>query len=599
MNDSRSDQQVVTDHIAGDPTALAVIYDRYADKIYDTAAAMLNDRDEAADVMQDVFLIASERLAQLRDRSRLKPWLFAILRNQVYTRTKQRNRTRTVDFTAPETPEMAAPIDHRAEAGSAAYAELAELVRSAAVGLDERDQLALEYSVRGELSGEDLADALGVSLEQSYVVIHRMRERVERALGALTVARMGRDDCADLADVLAGWDGRFSVLVRKRVARHIEGCVVCEETKRRLAIIPLISAAPAFAAPVELRRTVLERAARRASTPSVTYGFEAPGGFPDAPRRHSRMIVGLVAGALVAMLLLLIGLVVVAADGPDQSLDPSATAGPSSGPVAPGSTIADDATIVESSVVPTIAPTTIPSTEETGSAAVPSTLPVVSTTAPKPAAPPPPPPPAVPVPTAPAPVPGNLVVSTGLVDFGTGLTSVIVTLTNTGDQSLNWSISGAIAPFGVSSTAGTLGPGASSAVDVVVDRATAPEGTLSADAVVVSSASGGNDLTLRAVVDRSPRVSIIQGAPDPTCPPIAVPTIIARVDDNSPVSVVLSWSGPGAAGSVSMSASGNWSGPLGVDYVDGVWSYVVTATDSSGNVGTATGPARVQCPIPG
>jgi len=597
MNDSRSDQQVVTDHVAGDPTALAVIYDRYADKIYDTAAAMLHDRDEAADVMQDVFLVASERLAQLRDRSRLKPWLFAILRNQVYTRTKQRNRTRTVDFTSPETPEMAAPIDHRAEAGSAAYAELAELVRSAASGLDERDQLALEYSVRGELSGEDLADALGVSLEQSYVVIHRMRERVERALGALTVARMGRDDCADLADVLAGWDGRFSVLVRKRVARHIGGCDVCEETKRRFAVIPLISAAPAFAAPVELRRTVLERAAQRASTPSVTYGFEAPGGFPDVPRRHSRMIVGLVAGVLVALLVLLIGLVVVAADGSDQSSDPSATAGPSSGPVASGSVI------VESSVVPTIAPTTIPSTEAIGSAAVPSTLPVVSTTAPKPAAPsfspPPPPPPAVPVPTTPAPVPGNLVVSTGLVDFGTGLISVSMTLTNTGDQSLNWSISGAIAPFGVSSSAGTLGPGASSSVDVVVDRAAAPEGTISADAVVVSSSSGGTDLTLRAVVDRSPRVSIIQGAPDPTCLPIAVPTIIARVDDNSPVSVVLSWSGPGAPGSVSMGASGNWSGPLGVEYVDGVWNYVVTATDSAGNVGMATGSARVQCPTPG
>jgi len=133
-------------------------------------------------------------------------------------------------------------------------------------------------------------------------------------------------------------------------------------------------------------------------------------------------------------------------------------------------------------------------------------------------------------------------------------------LTNNGGQPLNWSISGAIAPFGVSSTAGTLGPGTSSAVDIVVDRAAAPEGTIPADALVVISASGGTDLTLRAVVDRSPRVSIIQGSPDPTWPPIATPTIIARVDDDSPVSVVLSWSGPGAAGSTSMSSSGNWSG---------------------------------------
>ena len=226
---------------------------------------------------------------------------------------------------------MAATADDRAEAGSVAYLELAELVRSAAVGLDERDQLALEYSIRGELSGADLADALGVTLEQSYVVLHRMRERVERALGALTVARMGRDDCAELATVLSGWDGTFSVLVRKRVARHIEACDVCDDTKRRFAVIPLMSAAPAFAAPALLRDQILERAGRPGSTPTVSYGFGAPGGFPEAPRRRSALLLGrrwyAVAAIVVVVLLVGTGLTLAIVGDPGSEAAPEFEAG--------------------------------------------------------------------------------------------------------------------------------------------------------------------------------------------------------------------------------------------------------------------------------
>ena len=53
--------------IAGESIGLAGIYDRYADPLYDTAY-MLHDRDEAADVVQDVFVKAAEKQA-MRDRT--------------------------------------------------------------------------------------------------------------------------------------------------------------------------------------------------------------------------------------------------------------------------------------------------------------------------------------------------------------------------------------------------------------------------------------------------------------------------------------------------------------------------------------------------
>jgi len=262
-SDGAVDAELVSSYLAGDRSALGSIYDRYGQSLFDTATAMTNNRDDASDMVQDVFVLAAERLGQLRDPSRLKPWLFAILRNEVYRRSRRRSRQAITDFSAPEhdamlpsTPSSSDAVDDALEG-----AELAELVRAAASGLDARDQLVLELSVRQGLSGDDLADALGVSVHQSYGLVHRMRERTERSLGAYCIARRGRKECDELDAILKGWSGDFTVLLRKRVSRHIDACNTCERSRRRFAPLALVGAAPAFAAPIGLRSSILERVA--------------------------------------------------------------------------------------------------------------------------------------------------------------------------------------------------------------------------------------------------------------------------------------------------------------------------------------------------
>ena len=76
--------------------------------------------------------------------------------------------------------------------------ELQELVWSAAAGLSARDQALLDLNLRQGLEGQDLADAMGTSLNNSYVMLSRLRDQVERSLGALLIARLGRDDCEEL-----------------------------------------------------------------------------------------------------------------------------------------------------------------------------------------------------------------------------------------------------------------------------------------------------------------------------------------------------------------------------------------------------------------
>ena len=76
----------------------------------------------------------------------------------------------------------------------AARTELADLIAEAAGGLSDRDRSVLELAYRHGLDGPELADALGVSQTNANTMVHRLRETIERSLGALLVSRRARNN---------------------------------------------------------------------------------------------------------------------------------------------------------------------------------------------------------------------------------------------------------------------------------------------------------------------------------------------------------------------------------------------------------------------
>jgi RNA polymerase sigma factor (sigma-70 family) len=307
--DARTDGELVEAYLAGDSAALAALYDRFASGLFDTARAMLGNGDDAADVVQDVFCVAAAKLGQLRDRTRVKPWLYAIARHEVFRRTRRRRREPPVlDAAGERTWDLPAAADPRSDGAAVESAEFAAVVRAAAGGLEPHDQLILELNVRQGLVGEDLASALGVTLAQSHSMLFRMRERIERAIGAYVVTRGDRRDCPDLANVLADWDGTFDALWRKRIARHIDGCETC--TERRRIAVGFVATAPAFAAPAWLRQRTL-RAATVGSSAPARYRFDGQGfpmsrrrGVPVGARAAVAAVVAVVVGLAIALPLL-------------------------------------------------------------------------------------------------------------------------------------------------------------------------------------------------------------------------------------------------------------------------------------------------------
>ena len=86
------DSEVVASIAAGDPRGLAVAYDRYADPLYKYCRTLLRDPADAADAVQDAFVIAASRLDGLRDPGRLRAWLYAVARNEALRILRSKER---------------------------------------------------------------------------------------------------------------------------------------------------------------------------------------------------------------------------------------------------------------------------------------------------------------------------------------------------------------------------------------------------------------------------------------------------------------------------------------------------------------------------
>jgi len=290
------DREIVAAIVAGDPAGLEAAYDSYAAALHAYCRSLLAEPADAADAVQDTFVIAAAKLGGLRDPDRLRPWLYAVARNECYRRLRGHARMAALDEAGDVT-------DTAADASSGAgRTELRELVAAALAGLNPGDRDVIELNLRHEVEGPDLADALGVPLNQAHALASRARGQLERSLGALLVARTGRQACTELDAILAGWDGELTVLLRKRVSRHIENCEICGERKRRaLSPAALFSVLPLFGLPPSLRHQVL-RLVSDSSPEAIKYrahvvaqaGRFGPAGFPiqlsppGPPRRGIR-----------------------------------------------------------------------------------------------------------------------------------------------------------------------------------------------------------------------------------------------------------------------------------------------------------------------
>jgi len=146
---------------AGDEAALAQLYDQYRGVLFGFLMRILGSREEAEDVLQEVFIQVWRRAADYEpDRGKPFTWLVTLTRSRGIDRLRQRAaRDRTVAASAEQNPEEAS------DAAADTYrAEQREIVTAALDRLPEEQRQTLLLAYFDGLTQTEIAKRLNAPL---------------------------------------------------------------------------------------------------------------------------------------------------------------------------------------------------------------------------------------------------------------------------------------------------------------------------------------------------------------------------------------------------------------------------------------------------
>ena len=162
-----------------------VFVGEYQDMVFATAARLLRGSAEAEDVAQAVFLKAFERFDEIGESPTAGGWLKTVTVNLCLNHlSRYRNRWRLFselderdDFDAVD-PNAASP------AANVEFVARRQRLEQSLRQLPDRQRVPLVLFHFEELSYQDIAAALGVSLGKVKTDIHRGREALRQAMEA-------------------------------------------------------------------------------------------------------------------------------------------------------------------------------------------------------------------------------------------------------------------------------------------------------------------------------------------------------------------------------------------------------------------------------
>jgi RNA polymerase sigma-70 factor (ECF subfamily) len=158
------------------------LFARHQSEIYAYLYRMVRDPELAADMTQDAFVKAYRNHASLEDPTHARAWLYQIAHRVALDEFRRRKIVRFMPWTG-ESHGSAPSAEH-----IAMDARLSAPLQRALDRIPERQRAALLLAELHDLTGLELAAALGVSHVAARALLTRARESLRQALAAERVA---------------------------------------------------------------------------------------------------------------------------------------------------------------------------------------------------------------------------------------------------------------------------------------------------------------------------------------------------------------------------------------------------------------------------
>jgi RNA polymerase sigma-70 factor, ECF subfamily len=176
------DAELVDRYLTGDTAAFDEIMIRYERQIYRICYRFVENREDAMDLAQDVFIKAFEHLATFRRESSLKTWLYRIAMNHCINYVKKHSQefVEVTEYTSSVRATVHAQLEDR---------EQREQFRRLVKLLPPKQKAILELRINEQLSYEEIAKISGRSISTIKASVFFALEKLRKLVKDPTLKR--------------------------------------------------------------------------------------------------------------------------------------------------------------------------------------------------------------------------------------------------------------------------------------------------------------------------------------------------------------------------------------------------------------------------
>jgi RNA polymerase sigma-70 factor (ECF subfamily) len=170
----------------GDQRAFAEIVDLYKDKLFHLAYRMMNNRQEAEDVVQESFLRVYKHLDRYDENQKFSTWIYRIATNLCIDRLRKRRPVYSLDAENADHEGLDGyamlPNDDRTPESEMLLSETQQIIRDAMETLPAKYKSVMVLRYLQDLSLQEISEVLDMPVTTVKTRVHRGREFMRKKL---------------------------------------------------------------------------------------------------------------------------------------------------------------------------------------------------------------------------------------------------------------------------------------------------------------------------------------------------------------------------------------------------------------------------------
>jgi RNA polymerase sigma-70 factor (ECF subfamily) len=182
---SQDDSSLIAQCLAGEASAFGVLVQRYQDRLYNTVYRLVDNPDDAQDVVQEAFLNAYQSLESFKGDALFFTWLYRIAFNTAISMKRKQRVTLSIDSNPDVEGNPLEPLDPADDARPGWGMEQAEQERKIHAALARLSAEHRTVLVMKDMEGrkyEDMAEVLEVPIGTIRSRLHRARLELRQIL---------------------------------------------------------------------------------------------------------------------------------------------------------------------------------------------------------------------------------------------------------------------------------------------------------------------------------------------------------------------------------------------------------------------------------